>query len=203
MLHSFCLYQELEEAYQEYITSTEAGIEPNSLEDWCKQNSQPMFLVHSLAVGTKCIDFVRSIRTGNFDLYVQSLTRLVPWFHLRDHPSLYMEFVKGHFTESPAALRRWMVSGPEMARLINDFEASVHHSKDMVDMRHHEQRPRVQKSFLQDMKALKAAYSEHKDFVKEHLVDRSKQLDDVIKKNLLCLFSTPTKRQKIKAQAIY
>ena len=41
-------------------------------------------------------------------------------------------------TESPAALRRWMVSGPEMARLINDFEASVHHSKDMVDMRHHE-----------------------------------------------------------------
>ena len=37
-------------------------------------------------------------------------------------------------TESPAALQRWMVSGPEMARLINDFEASIHHSKDTVDV---------------------------------------------------------------------
>ena len=45
-------------------------------------------------------------------------------------------------------------------------------------------------------------FKQYKDFVKEHLVDRSKQLDDVIKKNLLCLFSTPTKRQKTKAQAI-
>ena len=36
-------------------------------------------------------------------------------------------------TESPAALQTWMVSGPEMARLINDFEASIHHSKDTVE----------------------------------------------------------------------
>ena len=28
-------------------------------------------------------------------------------------------------TENPAALRRWMVSGPEMARLIEEFEVST------------------------------------------------------------------------------
>ena len=28
-------------------------------------------------------------------------------------------------TECPTALQRWMVSGPEMARVINDFEISV------------------------------------------------------------------------------
>lgn len=28
-------------------------------------------------------------------------------------------------TESPAALKRWMVSGPEMARVIGEFEAST------------------------------------------------------------------------------
>ena len=138
-------------------------------------------------------------------------------------------------TESLAALRRWMVSGPEMARLINDFEASIHHSKDTVDVRHHEQRPGVQKSFLYDVKALKSAFDEcgnpflesssdllvldtkditseavadtmnkieemnlkqYKDFVNECLIDRTKPLDDVIKKNVLCLFSTPIKRQK-------
>ena len=26
-------------------------------------------------------------------------------------------------TENPNALRRWMLSGPEMARLVNEFEA--------------------------------------------------------------------------------
>ena len=63
--------------------------------------------------------FLRSIRTGDFELYVQSLTKLVPWFfsldhfnysrwisvHLRDmvtlshlHPQIHGEFHKGHFT---------------------------------------------------------------------------------------------------------
>ena len=28
-------------------------------------------------------------------------------------------------TENPAALRRWMVSGPEMARIIGEFEVST------------------------------------------------------------------------------
>ena len=28
-------------------------------------------------------------------------------------------------TENPAALRRWMVSGPEMARVIGEFEVSM------------------------------------------------------------------------------
>ena len=28
-------------------------------------------------------------------------------------------------TENPSALRRWMVSGPKMARLIGEFESSV------------------------------------------------------------------------------
>ena len=36
------LHQSIKEAYQEYVTSMEAGIEPNSLEDWCKRNSWPI-----------------------------------------------------------------------------------------------------------------------------------------------------------------
>ena len=196
----------------------EAGIEPNSMEDWCKQNSWPMFKFwfKVLQLQLYVLIFVHSIQTDNFDLYVQSLTRLVPWFfsldyfsyslwisvHLRDmvtlshlHASIYVEFMKGHFTvqktdhsfsniaidqaheqhncivkddggavgvtEFLAALQRWMDSGPEMAELINDFEASIHHSKDTVDARHHEQQPGVQKSFHHDVKALKSAFDEY------------------------------------------
>ena len=56
-------------------------------------------------------------------------------------------------TESPAALQRWTVSGPEMVGLINEFETSVSHPQVVPDTRHHEQRPGVQKTFLQDVRS--------------------------------------------------
>ena len=114
--------------------------------------------------------YIRAIREADFELYVDALTQIVPWFfaldqihyarwipvYLRDmvtlkdvHPTVFAEFMKGNFvvkkterrfsviaidqaheqnnasviddggavglTENPAALRRWMVSGPEMA----------------------------------------------------------------------------------------
>ncbi len=146
--------------------------------------------------------FVHSISLGDFQLYVQSLTKLIPWFffldhfnysrwisvHLRDvvalshlHPEIYQKFMKGHFTVqktkhafskfaidqaheqnnavvkddrgaigltiSPSALQRWMVSGPEMARLVNEFKASIDRSRAPVDIRQHEERPGVKKPF--------------------------------------------------------
>ena len=62
--------------------------------------------------------YVRAIREGNFQQYVEALTEIVPWVfaldhthyarwitvHLRDmvslkylHPEIYAEFVKGNF----------------------------------------------------------------------------------------------------------
>ena len=48
-----------------------------------------------------------------------------------------------------------------MAGLINDFETSVNHSQVTTDTRHHEQRPGVQKAFLQDVMSLKATFDEY------------------------------------------
>ena len=56
-------------------------------------------------------------------------------------------------TENPAALRRWMVSGPEMARVIGEFEASTEKSK-KLDSRHHEESKHVQKAFARDVESL-------------------------------------------------
>lgn len=47
-------------------------------------------------------------------------------------------------TENPAALRRWMISGPETARMIEGFEEAVPSTKRLG---HHEQTPSVQMSF--------------------------------------------------------
>lgn len=53
------------------------------------------------------------------------------------------ETIKGEpgavgLTESPAALRRWMVAGPEIARAVREFE-STYEARKPNDNRHHEQ----------------------------------------------------------------
>ena len=42
--------------------------------------------------------------------------------------------------------------------LVNEFEASINHHQTLVDTRHHEERPGVQKAFLRDAKALNASF---------------------------------------------
>ena len=65
------------------------------------------------------MQFVRSLREGNFQLYVETPGKLAPWFfvmdrthysrwvpvHIRDmirrkdtHPSVYLQLAQGHFT---------------------------------------------------------------------------------------------------------
>ena len=56
-------------------------------------------------------------------------------------------------TENPAALRGWMVTGPEMARLIGEFEVSTMKRK-KTDFRHHEQMKHVQTTFGRDITSL-------------------------------------------------
>ena len=54
-------------------------------------------------------------------------------------------------TENSSQLLRWMVSGPEVSRLVNEFECSLEVTKGdqgtKPDCHHHEQRKGVQKAF--------------------------------------------------------
>ncbi|KAJ8397883.1 hypothetical protein AAFF_G00435720 [Aldrovandia affinis] len=56
--------------------------------------------------------------------------------------------------ENPAALRRWMVSGPEMARLISEFQATTEKRMKKTELKHHEQTKHTQVSFARDVRAL-------------------------------------------------
>ena len=72
--------------------------------------------------------------------------------------------VKGYggavgLTENPAGLRRWMVSGPEMARVIGEFEGSIKKMQD-IDYRHQDQKKHTQTAFARDVKSLSAAIEE-------------------------------------------
>ena len=63
-------------------------------------------------------------------------------------------------TESSTQLLRWMVSGPEMSRIINDFELSQELVRNMAkqeeqeDSRHHEQMKGVQNTFRNQVNAV-------------------------------------------------
>lgn len=58
--------------------------------------------------------------------------------------------------ENPAALRRWMISGPEIARIIAEFEAgtAIITDEKIDPAKHHEETEGVQISFAKDVKAL-------------------------------------------------
>ena len=50
-------------------------------------------------------------------------------------------------TENPAALRRWMIAGPEVARIIQEFEETYSKKVSEAKRNHHEQIPGVQAAF--------------------------------------------------------
>ena len=59
---------------------------------------------------------------------------------------------------NPNALRRWMLSGPEMARLVNEFEAGmVPDTGTKENSQHHEEHRSFQVTFFKAMKSLVAA----------------------------------------------
>ena len=59
-------------------------------------------------------------------------------------------------TQSPEALRRWMLTGPEMARLIAEFEASIGEGSEAhaPETKHHEQTKAFQVKFVDQVKAM-------------------------------------------------
>ncbi|KAG1672961.1 hypothetical protein GQR58_015733 [Nymphon striatum] len=57
-------------------------------------------------------------------------------------------------TDNPAALRRWMIAGPEVARVIEEFQHRNQHSGREDSIRHHDQTTSVQASFTIDVRSL-------------------------------------------------
>lgn len=191
------LYILLHKAYDDYVKRS-ASTEDISFDDWCSTltNSVPQFTFWYITflLELLLLAFVRSIRQANFQLYVDTLSKMTPWFFALDHPNyarwlsihirdmcmlkdvnpeVHIEFQNGAFTinktgnpfssmaidqaheqnnamvkddggavgltENPGALRRWMVSGPEISRMINEFEVSLElkRENDCYKAKHH------------------------------------------------------------------
>ena len=142
-------------------------------------------------------------------------------------------------TENASALQRWMVSGPEMAHIIEEFQASTDNIGTATDTRHHEESNPVQVSFAEDVQSLtdiieqmgnpftenssdlivldtrdiadpaiiehvrqieKLGTDRYELYVQEHLVEKTKNINEPIKRNKLALFCSPPVKEHNKVQ---
>ena len=75
-------------AYQQYINMHLGDDALPTFREWCKTQSEvhPQFLYWSTTISLELpvMQFVRSLRDGNFQLYVETLGKLAPWFFAMD-----------------------------------------------------------------------------------------------------------------------
>ena len=80
----------------------EAPVSEESFTEWCEQRSKahPMFRFWSTVLDLELtvLAFVRAIRTSDFDLYVQTLSQLAPWFFALDHAH-YARWISVHIRD--------------------------------------------------------------------------------------------------------
>jgi len=64
-------------------------------------------------------------------------------------------------TSHPSALQRWTVAGPEIVRIIQEFEDDVQEKKLSIgDGKHHEQQTSIQRRFMSDVNSLLSTLKE-------------------------------------------
>lgn len=217
------LYTLLQSAHKQYVgICTTSQTTPLQFSEWCTERAGQSvnfsYWLKTLDLQLLLFLLVRSLREGNFDLYVETMIKVMPWMfaldrtnyarwlpvHVRDmlalpknHPSVHAAFSAGMFvvhktrnkfsaialdhaheqmndlvkgsggavglTQDPGALRRWMIAGPEVARVITEFESdsACTSIKDTGEPGpHHTQLPGVQQKFKKDVKSLTSVFEE-------------------------------------------
>ena len=108
-------------------------------------------------------DVAREFHKGNF--VVHKSTRAFSAIAIDHAHEQNNAVIKGDggavgVTEDPAALRHWMVAGPEVTRLLADYEEVSGKKEAASSVRHHEQNLTAQKTFFDKVKKLSSVMRE-------------------------------------------
>ena len=109
---------------------------------------------------TKHPEVYTQFTNGNFVVHkIKSLFSAISLDHAHEEVNAGVKGGGGAvaLTENPAPLRRLMVAGPELSRIIEEFESSV---SSAVVHGHHEQNPGFQNAFATDVHHLVASFEE-------------------------------------------
>jgi len=102
-------------------------------------------------------EIAEKFRAGNFT--VQKTNRLfsaipVDQAHKQNNAAIKGDGGAVGLTDNPIALRRWMVAGQELARLIEEFQDATESDNRSQDTKHHDQSASVQTAFLKDVQEM-------------------------------------------------
>ena len=123
----------------------------------------PVHLSDMVALEDKHPDVFAEFMAGNFT--VKKTTHAfaalaIDQAHEQNNASVKGDGGAVGLTDNPAALRRWMVSGPAMSRVIAEFQATADTRTQKTDFRHHEQTKHTQLAFARDVKSLSGVMRE-------------------------------------------
>ena len=117
----------------------------------------PVHLRDMIELSTKHPEVAAEFNHGNFT--IQITNRVFSSIAIDQAHEQHNAYVKGDggavgLTNNPNALRRWMIAGPEIARVIEEFHAQQNHCKGKVTTLHHDQIPSVRSAYAKDVRSL-------------------------------------------------
>ena len=123
----------------------------------------PVHLRDMAELANKHPDVFTEFSNGHFT--VQKTKRMFSAIPLDQAHEQNSAYVKGDggaigLTDNATALKRWMVAGPEVARVIVEFEDFNMHPRNQEETRHHEETPSVHNTFARAVRSLVAAIEE-------------------------------------------
>ena len=99
------LYLLRQEGYTQYCDELDDGHVAMSVEEWCdtRADASPQFKFWSiiLKLELEIMIYVRSLREGDFKLYVDALTKIAPWFFALGHTH-YARWIPVHLRDMVA-----------------------------------------------------------------------------------------------------
>ena len=123
----------------------------------------PVHLRDMMNLASKHPDVYREFSAGHFTAQkTRRVFSAIPFDQAHEQNNAHVKDDGGAvgLTEDPNALRRWMVSGPEVARAVMEFEDTYLQQDNPDGTSHHDQMPSVQKSFTKDVQSLVATLEE-------------------------------------------
>ena len=100
-------------AYHSYCKELPASEEPLPFEIWwqTKSKQHPQFYYWTTVVELELLmlQFIRSLREGNFYLYLDSLNQLAPWFFALDRVH-YARWLPVHIRDMNALIHQYTVN---------------------------------------------------------------------------------------------
>ena len=101
---------------------------PVDFKTWCKRQAEthPQFKYWSNVFDLELLvlEFVRSLRDRDFDMYLQTFDQLAPWMFALDHNHyarwlpVHIRDVKGQASTNPQGVSGWKVCGSEIQTCI-------------------------------------------------------------------------------------